>query len=367
MGSLELECLTVRGAPRDLGRGQGEAFRERIRAFVAMRIDAADKYMAERGKRDGLEALQKAGRQSALVHREWDSVGYDEHLGIAEGADVDPLELFTVTNMTDMRDVVLLGASSGPPLTKTSPEGCTSVLVPGARTRDGHTLAGQTWDLNPEDLEYVVAVERRPVEGPSTWAIVCTGCLTIMGMNDAGVAVGTTNIKTYGAEPGVGYLGILHRAIRETTADGASKVVRTAPHAGAHTYWMADRERLVEWEASPTSQFMRDASEAPIVRSNHCLASVHVAIEGEVPSASSHRRFERASALVNAGPMDLDALKALFSDRSDGVDSISRYPEDNQGTATNAVLIAEPAARRAWACRGPAERGAWVELRFDAR
>ena len=51
-------------------------------------------------------------------------------------------------------------------------------------------------------------------------------------------------------------------------------------------------------------------------------------------------------------------------DRSDGVDSINRFAEDEQGTTTNACVIAVPARRELWACRGSADRGEWVRLRF---
>jgi hypothetical protein len=57
-------------------------------------------------------------------------------------------------------------------------------------------------------------------------------------------------------------------------------------------------------------------------------------------------------------------LQNLMRDRSDGVDSINRYTEDEQGTTTNACLIAVPARLELWACRGPADRGEWRQLRF---
>lgn len=364
MAGLDIPQITVTGDARSMGRAQGEATREKVQAFMAMRLDAADVYLRERGFKKGLEPLRDAGRKSALVHREWDSEGYDEHLGIAEGAAVDPLELYTVANMTDMRDVVLLGASSGPPLSKTSAEGCSSLLVPPAFVSAGEPLAGQTWDLNPEDVDYVVAVHRKPTAGPETWSVVCTGCLTIMGMNEHGLAVGTTNIKTYGSEPGVGYLGVLHRAIRSRSTDEASEAVRKAPHSGAHTYWLADGQRQVEWEASPNGQFMREAVSGPVMRSNHCLSSVHIQIEGEAPSVSSYKRLERMREVLGRGDVSVDSLRALFSDRSDGVNSINRYAEDGQGTATNAVFIAAPRQRKGWICRGPADRAEWVEIKF---
>ena len=58
------------------------------------------------------------------------------------------------------------------------------------------------------------------------------------------------------------------------------------------------------------------------------------------------------------------SVQALFSDRSDGINSINRYAEDLQATATNAVFIAVPARREAHACRGPADRGEWARLSF---
>ena len=61
---------------------------------------------------------------------------------------------------------------------------------------------------------------------------------------------------------------------------------------------------------------------------------------------------------------DEQALYSVFADRADGHLSVNRYHEDDQGTATNGVVIAVPAERRIRACRGPADRGEWVEHRF---
>ncbi len=361
---LKLEVIEVSGEPIDLGRQQGEAVRSRIQDFVEMRFDAVDQYLAERGSPARRDEVIAVAQKCFEVYRHWDPVGLEEQQGIAEGADVDALRLYAATNMTDMRDIVLLHASSGPPLAKLDDEGCSSVLVPRSWTQSGKALVGQTWDLNPQDLDFVIAVHRRPNDQPQTWAITCTGCLTITGLNEAGVAVGTTNIKTYGAEPGVGYLGILHRAIRSQSASEASELVRTAPHAGAHSYWIADADEQAEWEASPNGQYMRRATEKPVARTNHCLSAPHIQIEGETPSSSSTRRLTRIGELLDKGNVTVESLQSLFSDRHDGLDSINRYPEDEQGTATNAVLIADPSTRTLWACRGPADRGEWVTFSF---
>ncbi|MEM6957067.1 MAG: C45 family peptidase [Myxococcota bacterium] len=359
MTTFQLETLTVRGSARELGRGQGEAFRERIERFIEMRFDAMRGYFADRGQPDGWTEVIDVGREGLALYEGWDREGYAEMAGLAEGAGVPLDRLFTATNMTDFRDAVLLRAPSGAPLTKLNDEGCSSVLLPAK----GAPIAGQTWDLNPPDIDFIVAIRRIPDEGLQTWSVTCTGCLTLMGINERGVTVGTTNIKTYGSKPGVGYLSILHRSVRCESAKVAKVVIETAPHSGAHTYWVADEAQQFEWEASPNGQFLREATDAPVFRTNHCLAEAHQAKEGEVVGESSKARFAKLGARLSTD-LDVEGLKAVFADRSDGLLSINRYAEDDQGTATNAVFIAEPAKRLAHACRGPADRGEWITLDF---
>lgn len=355
-----LETVDCSGTPREMGRAQGEALRERVGAFVAQRWRAALVYLRERGSRD-LDALRAAGAACARVAEGWDAEGWQEHLGVAEGAGVDPLELYAAANLTDVRDVHLL-ADPAP----AEAEGCTALVVPPGRARSGALIAAQTWDLNPTDLDYVVAVRRRPAEGPQTWSITCAGCPTLLGLNADGLFVGTTNIKVHGARAGVGYLSVLHRAIRCRSRAEAERVVDEAPRAAAHTYWLADADGATLLECSAARCVRRIADgEDLLCQTNHVLDPSHAALEGEPPTPSSLARLERARRLALAGEHDVDSLRALFADRADGVHSINRYPEDGQGTATNACAIAIPAKRELWACRGPSDRGEWRRLTFD--
>ena len=267
--------------------------------------------------------------------------------------------LYGSTNMTDVRDVLLL------PGTKAD-EGCTSLLVPAALSRSQQVIVGQTWDLNPTDLDFVVAVHRRPKDGPETWSVTCAGALSLTGMSAAGVAVGTTNIKTRRSRVGVGYLSLLHRAIRASSAAQARELVKAAPRAAAHTYWLADAAGASELECDPDTVIERRADVEPLARTNHCLSDAMRGAEGEPATVSSQKRLARAEQQLRAGSQDVDSLRALMRDRSDGVDSINRYTEDAQGTTTNACVVAVPARLELWACRGPADRGEWVQLKFGS-
>jgi isopenicillin-N N-acyltransferase-like protein len=356
MSLLKLPIVECSGDARSLGNQQGEALRERINAFIDQRLTAFAQYSGERGG-PSVEQFLAAGAACLRVLERWDAEGAAENAGIAEAAGVSAERLYASTNMTDVRDVLLL------PSSKTD-EGCTSLLVPAALSSSQQVMVGQTWDLNPTDLDFVVAVHRRPTTGLETWSVTCAGALSLTGMNSAGVAVGTTNIKTRRSRVGVGYLSLLHRSIRARSAAEAEALVRSAPRAAAHTFWLADATGATELECDPETVSERRADSEPVARTNHCLAAAMREVEGEPATASSQKRLARAEQQLRNGAQSVASLQALMRDRSDGVDSINRYTEDDQGTTTNACLIAIPAQLELWACRGPADRGEWVQLKF---
>jgi isopenicillin-N N-acyltransferase like protein len=356
MSLLKLPIVECAGDARALGNQQGEQLRERIGAFIDQRLSAFAEYSRERGG-PSVEQFLAAGAACLRAYEAWDPEGAAENAGIAEAAGVTPEVLYGSTNMTDVRDVLLL------PSSKTD-EGCTSLLVPPSLSRSGQVIVGQTWDLNPTDLDFVVAVHRRPTSGAETWSVTVAGALSLTGMSAAGVAVGTTNIKTRRSRVGVGYLSLLHRAIRANSAAEAREFVKLAPRAAAHTYWLADASGAAELECDPDTVLERRADVTALARTNHCIGDAMRAAEGEAPTVSSQKRLARAEQTLRSAPQDVESLKALMRDRTDGVDSINRYTEDAQGTTTNACLIAIPATRELWACRGPADRGEWRQLKF---
>ena len=358
--SITLPQFTVTGAPEDMGRQYGVLCRDMIQAFVADRVSAVEAYMKERG-RFGMPELFGAGAKCLEHVRVFDPKGYVEHHGIAEGAMIDPVRLFTAANMTDVRDILILPGD--PPVLED--EGCTAALLPSNITLNGHSLQGQTWDLNGPDVKYVIAIRQIPDEGPETWAVTCAGCQTLMGMNEHGVTVGTTNLKTKGARVGVPYLSVLHLALKQSSLEAASSIVQYAPVAGSHSYWIGDRNQAVEWERSPQAACSRTTENGPLVRSNHCLFDENIRLESDL-SESTHARYERMQKLLKQSDRHtVESLSKLFTDRSDGRLSINRYTEDKSGASTNAVVALNPADLEFLACRGQADKGIWTRLEFS--
>jgi hypothetical protein len=363
MGLLQLPRITVSGSPSEMGLAYGTACGAQVREFVEQRQRAAKIYLRERGVRDSSRILDLGTRCLELL-RTWDPPGWIEHQATAEGARVDAAELYAAANYTDIRDIVTYPEHDleRHQVARQAPdaEGCTAMLFP-ARAHHG-VVAAQTWDLNPSDLEFVVALERRPSQGLATWSITCVGCPSLIGMNASGLAVGTTNIKIRGAHIGIPYLSLLHCALQAPSREHARGAIEHAPRAAAHTYWFADAAGGEDLECSAQGCVRRDGSQG-LARTNHCLVAEHQRLEGEPATSSSQSRLRRASAAVAANP-SIPEIKALLGDRSDGVDSINRYPEDQQGTSTNACIIAVPGDRELQVCRGAADRGQWERLGF---
>ena len=363
---LELESLTVRGTYTEMGKSYGDHYSAKIRSFIDMRLSAAEVYFSDWG-RGSIDELLKVGAQCWILACEFHPEAAREQEGIARAVGISPERLYATTNMTDIRDVVLLPDVPPPSVD----EGCTSALIPpqslsevSRQYRGG--FYGQTWDLNPPDIEYIIALHRLPDHGLETWTVTCTGCLTLVGMNEQGVSVGTMNLKTWHSRPGVGYLSVLHKALSQPTMTEASHVCEHASVAGAHSYWIGGVHGGVEWERSPDESFKRSTKNGPIGRSNHCLFTPHQLREGVPPSESSTSRLHKVSTLISQPDFQsLEGLKMVFSDRSDGVHSINRYPEDKQGTTTNSVVITSPQRGELYACRGSADRGQWVTFKFD--
>ncbi len=364
--SIVLPTVSLCGTREEMGRAHGLALADLIRQFVPMRFAAFERYAQESGgpnEQLSIDDLRAAGSASIAFLQRWHPAGYREHCAIAAAAGVDAVDLFTAGNMTDMRDVAMLSGSGAPPQADT--EGCSAVLVPGDLSASGQLVCGQTWDLNPDDVHYVVAFHRKPDDGLETWSISVCGCPTLVGMNSSGLTVGTTNVKTWGARPGVGYMNLLHRMIEEKTAQDAISIVEQAPRSGAHVYWACDADEGIEVEAAPSQAVRRALTGGPIIRTNHCLQPELIPSQWQPPSSSSVARLTRLQRSVAAGDVTIDKIIAMFADRSDGVDSVCRYEEDEQGTATDACMIAVPQERTLLACRGPADRGEWRRLQFD--
>jgi isopenicillin-N N-acyltransferase-like protein len=352
-----LRVLHFEGTPARMGEAFGESCREAVAALYALRLEnalaQALQYGGRRASEAELLALARAClERSAGFHPD----GAAELEGIARGAGLAPERVLAMNGLTDLRDALAWGG----PLEAAG--GCTAFVVQRDRSADGRLWAGQTWDLGTDNLPYVVGVHRRPARGPETWCVTTVGCLSLMGMNAEGVAVGTTNLRTRDAGPGVPYLGLIHAALEASSAADAVRTIAGAPRAGGHAYSVVDRfgeAFAVECTARRSKTFaLRGGFH---VHTNHCQVPEHQALEAELSFASSQARLARMQELLrDAERIDPPLLERALADGANGKLAICR--DDFEGISTNAALVASPDGRVLRACHGLPSRGVWIDL-----
>jgi isopenicillin-N N-acyltransferase-like protein len=345
------------GTPARMGEAFGESCREAIAGLYALRLEnAIAQALRYGGRRVGERELLALAQACLDASARFDPDGTAELRGIARGAGLAPERVLAMNGLTDLRDALAWGG----PLEATG--GCTAFVVQRDRSADGRVWAGQSWDLGTDNQPYVVAVHRRPALGPETWCVTTVGCLSLMGMNAEGVAVGTTNLRTTDAGPGVPYLGVIHRALAESSAHAAAALIARAPRAGGHAYTVVDRSGeafAVECSARRSRTFaLRGGFH---VHTNHCQVAKHQALEADVPYASSRARLARMQDLLRrAERIDRPFLEACFADHAGGALAICR--DDFDGISTNAALVVCPEEPSLRACHGLPSRGAWLDL-----
>ncbi|MCP5057832.1 MAG: hypothetical protein GY937_14095 [bacterium] len=357
-----MRCVHLEGSPTAMGETFGEGFRAEIHELARLRMTNALTQARvyggrEAGEGDLLKLAAVCLEASAAYHPE----GHAELLGIARGASLRPETIMALGGLTDLRDALAWGG----PLEAFG--GCTGFLVPASQMQAGGLRFGQTWDLGTDNQPFVVAVHRQPDTGPATWCVTTVGCLSLMGINEYGLAVGTTNLRTRDARAGVPYLNLIHRALDSADVAEAIQGIETAKRAGAHSYFVADaRGHAAVVECTATRSEVRCLGATSQVQTNHCQAAAHAALEGDTPRASSEARLARMQALLaEAGPLDDARLRGFLGDREGGTLAINR--DDFDGISTNAAMLAAPAEARLEICQGAPDQGGWLPFGPSAR
>lgn len=322
----EIPVVELRGTPREIGRGHGEALRDRIASTLGIYSIALARSDAE---------LRAAGAAVALRIRAFSPELADEIEGIAEGARVEPYRI----HVLNARSELMAGVS----------DGCTALFAPRAG------VLGQNWDWLAllEPLVAVLRIETR--DGMRLATLTEPGIVGKIGCNSAGIGVCLNFVYAPGPLDGVPVhvvlRDLLHQhdlaAARKRADDAgmgraANVLVGSAHDGGFDVTWLG-RRRL--WTP------IRDL---PFTHTNHVGAD---ASTGGPFFENSCARLERARALER-GVGSFDDLLGFLADRADAKHPIcrayaplDRVPGVTVGTV--ATVAMELRERRLHVRRGP--------------
>ena len=356
---MDLPVIELHGTPSQMGEAFGEACRAEARELYDIRMRCALRSAADNGRSLSEAQVLEVARQCLLPTERYDPTGYEEFRGIGRGAGISLEQVYCLHGLTDLRDILSHGKLP-------DGMGCSSFMVGADRSATGELILGQTWDLQTDNMPYVRLVQRRPADAPPTCSLTLTGCLSMIGLNSEGIAVGNTNLQTSDARIGVQYLTVLHRALGSRTFAEAVRVVRESLRAGAHYYYVGgpDGEALgLECSAALSVPF--EFASGTFAHCNHALSEKIKALQVDISSDSTSFRQKRLTHLLEAHPDKIDVadLKRFMADHEGGALCICRHDVASSlytSVNTNACVIMSPVRREIHACRGQAHVGKWV-------
>ncbi len=361
---MQPRVIHLEGEPYAMGRQYGAQVRREVRALAEERLSLALDAALQKGRRVyRREALEMAGRFLPIQEAYAPDV-HAEFLGIAEGAGITPELLLVANGLTDFRDV--LSQAVGEESAGEDADECTAFWV-RPEAAGGRTLCGQTWDMHATAEPFVLVVHRRPAEGPETLSLTTAGCLSLIGVNACGIAVGNNNLVPTDAEPGVIYLAMIHRALAARTWEEARAAIVEAPRASGHNYYLADSEgRTANIETTAGCAAVLAATAEPtFVHTNHYTSARLAGLAAPPdPTSTSRARERRMRELFAQSPPPFtpESIHHLLSDHTEGGAAICVHTDLARGSKSCGMAILCPQTREMWVRAGSPCAGALGRL-----
>jgi isopenicillin-N N-acyltransferase like protein len=310
-----LELYRVKGSHREVGIQMGELGADQIRRGVS-RLDGE---LPEGRSREEQLALARAYRDvtaPALPRL------IEELDGCAEGAGVEPLELFAST----IEEIWYA------PYAKTTQGRCSDVVAGPAATADGHLWVGHNNDLRPEVEPDVVAIEKVVDDEPTILQLGGVPWISV-GWNQAGLSLTGNELSPNDERVGISRS---HQVFEMLRARNLHEMVAQAirpDRASSYNNVLADRHGdVANVEGSATEvEITRLGDDDRLVHTNHYVTERMRSYEGDPDyAARSDVRFCRARDLLaehGPGSITAEALRAILSDHENQPNEVCRHPD----------------------------------------
>ena len=357
-----IRLLDISGSPYDMGYQHGKTYARDILDLTEERVHlSSDPNWT--GRTLSREEVLALGEACLAEHRAYAPALMEELRGVADavaeqtGTRPTLGELIIMNGFTDFIDT-LANAGAPEPVRPANPaaDNCTAFIVPPDSSADGRGFIGQTWDMHKTATPYVIMLRGKPDDGPAFLTFTITGCVGMIGMNDAGIAVGINNLMAADGQPGVTWPFVIRKALMQTDLDAALACITDAKLAGGHNYILADSTgRGYNVEATATHYEIEATDGHSITHTNHCLTPRNVDLSrprSPDSQASSEERLQRARELLNENRrITVDDLIALTRDQTyaHGICAVGTAPV---WVETCGAAIMRPASREMWAVWG---------------
>lgn len=302
--------IELSGSAQERGRIYGEKGREKI-------LRSIENYKELFMKRANVswETAKQISRQFIPFIESVYPDGLEEIAGIAEGAGLEFEDILTL----NCRSEILFAI----------PDGCTAVGCLPEFSKNGHTLLGQTWDWmsNSADTIVVLKINQDPL--PSMIIFTEAGIIGGKGVNSAGLSVTLNATSTGKGRVGVPLHLIYRSILNQNNFSHAIEAITKVQRAGCGCFNIGSSDGLlasVEFSADDFDVLM--PTKEALCHTNHYISTRLFGQDQKYKSTHGHSMVRLNVAQRRAqqiGNLDLDDLKAIFSDHANYPNSVCKH------------------------------------------
>lgn len=351
----KLRVLTLSGSHYDMGFQHGKAYADQIREVTEERIKlSCDETWT--GRNLAQDHVLELAEECVPYHERYAPDIMQQLHGMSDATGISIPELVIASGFTDFADVIYNALEREPKVPIYGNE-CTLWMVGGEQVSDKRGMLSQTWDMHATATPYVIMIHGKPDDEPEFMALSLTGCVAMIGMNEAGICVGINNLAGADGQPGVTWPFVCRKIMQQTTIEDALECITSATLAGGHNYMlMDDKGNGYNIEAMSTKTVVTPLNGDALVHANICIHDETRTVERPIDEnyiEDSDLRLNRAavnlSEKVNLTEKD---MMELMKNREDGAYSICSMSEAPFYSETCAAIVMKPETRDIWAVWG---------------
>jgi isopenicillin-N N-acyltransferase like protein len=321
--------LELKGSPFERGRQHGELARDRVERSLANY-----KALFEHAGLDWVTAQAIAARYAPVI-RELDAGLYEEIEGIAAGSGRKTSEILALNARTEILPPSFPEKASAEWLAAMKQGAdlgeCTAIAVLPGRSANGRTLLAQNWDWLGAQRDCLVLL-RAGTGADAYLTLTEAGMLAKIGLNSRGFGICLNILRSRddGLSLGVPVHVVLRRLLACADVAEAERLLKRLKYASSSNILCADAKGgSASFELSPVAIGVVRQTDGTLCHTNHFLvASAQRSVVGPPASLSSEPRLARAQAVAQGRVKhDLESVKVLLRDETDGLLSICRKPD----------------------------------------
>lgn len=303
--------LKVSGSHREVGRQIGAACRAQIWHGLKDDLPPGVRW----------EDMRRAAEPYLAATRASLPWVVEEIEGAAEGAELDPLDLFAAGVEEIFRHA------------PAAPGKCSDFAAGSPATFDGGIWLAHNNDLSPAVADGLVAVEWNLPDQPRIFSVGVGGLLISAGYNDAGLSLTGNELYPNDERIGVPRLLIVRDILAQRSAQAAIDAALRLDRASSYNNLIAHTGGTVvnlEGSATDYALLAPRPEDGWTVHTNHYVAATMLKYEANPAPEHSRRRYERARELMAArlGPVTPAMLRAFLSDHWGAPDSLCKHTGD---------------------------------------